>query len=109
MPVEIEKFPTLTLKSTSITAKSGDHYELVADLTIKGVTKSVAFELEFLGAGPSMAPGATVTGFEAKAEIDRRDFGVNFEGVVENGTLVVGNKVTLEFSIEAHSQVTANA
>ncbi len=107
--LEIESHPTLTLKSTKVTPKSGDLYEMVADLTIKGVTKSVTFELEFLGAGPSMAPGATVTGFEAKTEIDRRDFGVNFEGAVENGNLVVGNKVTLELSIEAHSQVTANA
>ena len=98
--LEVETYPTLTLKSTSISAKGSD-YVLVADLTIKGVTKSVEFDLEFLGSGPSMAPGVTIVGFEAKGEIDRRDFGVNFEGTLENGSLVVGNKIGLEFAIEA--------
>jgi polyisoprenoid-binding protein YceI len=99
--LELEKYPTLTLKSTSLKAKSGDKYELVADLTICGVTKSVVFDLEFLGSGPSMAPGGTVVGFEASTEIDRRDFSVNFDGALENGSLVVGNKVVIELAVEA--------
>jgi len=98
--LEVEKYPTLSIKSTQISAK-GSNFELVADVTLKGVTKSVTFDLEFLGSGPSMAPGVTVAGFEAKGEIDRRDFGVNFEGTLENGSLVVGNKIALEFAIEA--------
>ena len=77
---------------------------LTADLTLRGVTKSVDFDLEFLGSGPGMAPGVTVAGFEATTEIDRREFGVNFEGTLENGSLVVGNKVTIELSIEAAAQ-----
>jgi polyisoprenoid-binding protein YceI len=101
---EIEKFPTWELKSTSIKSKGGDNFELVADVTIKGVTKSVAFELEYLGTSPGMAPGVLVAGFEAKAEIDRRDFGVNFEGALENGSLVVGHKVTIELAIESALQ-----
>ena len=102
--LEDEKFPTLNLKSTSIKAKGGDDYELVADLTIKGVTKPITFALEFLGSGPSMSPGVSVAGFEAKGEFDRRDFGVDFEGALENGSLVVGHKIGLEFNIEAASQ-----
>ena len=51
-----------------------------------------------------MAPGVTVAGFEARGEIDRRDFNVNFEGSLENGSLVVANKVNLEFVIEAAHQ-----
>jgi polyisoprenoid-binding protein YceI len=51
-----------------------------------------------------MAPGVSVTGFEASAEIDRRDFNVNFEGTLENGSLVVGNKIVLELAVEAHQQ-----
>ena len=102
--LEEEKFPTLNLKSTSIKAKGGDDFELVADLTIKGVTKPITFALEFLGSGPSMAPGVSVAGFEAKGEFDRRDFGVDFEGALENGSLVVGHKIGLEFNIEAASQ-----
>jgi polyisoprenoid-binding protein YceI len=102
--LEEATYPTLSLKSTKITSKGGDKYELTADVTIKGVTKSVNFDLEYLGTGPSMAPGVSVTGFEASAEIDRRDFNVNFEGTLENGSLVVGNKIVLELAVEAHQQ-----
>ena len=105
--LEFETFPTLTLRSTKVTAKGDSDYEMIADVTVKGITKSVTFDLEFLGAGPSMTPGATVAGFEARAEIDRRDVNVNFEGTHENGSLVVGNKIVLELSVEAHQRVLA--
>ena len=39
-----------------------------------------------------------------RAEIDRRDFGITFEGSLENGSLVVGNKIVLEFAVEAAAQ-----
>jgi polyisoprenoid-binding protein YceI len=107
--LEEETYPTLSLKSTKITAKGGDKFDLVADLTIKGITKSVTFNVEYLGTGPSMAPGVDVTGFEASAEIDRRDFGVNFEGSLENGSLVVGNKIVLEIALEAHQESVVTA
>jgi len=100
--LDYENHPTIEFKSTSVTSKGGDLYDLVADVTLRGVTKSVTFELEYLGSGPSMQPGGTVAGFEARAEIDRRDFGVSFEGSLENGSLVVGNKVVLELNIESH-------
>ena len=102
--LDLENHPTLTFTSTKISAKSGDNFELEGLLSLRGVTKSVTFDLEFLGSGPSMAPGVTVVGFEARTEIDRRDFNVSFEGSLENGSLVVGNKVVLEFVIEAHQQ-----
>jgi len=106
--LDLDKYPTLTFKSTSIAAKGGDDYTLVADVTLKGVTKSVKFDLEFLGTGPSLTPGAAVAGFEARAEIDRRDFNVSFEGSLENGSLVVGNKIVLELSIEALQEVSVS-
>jgi polyisoprenoid-binding protein YceI len=102
--LDLDNNPTLTFKSTKITPK-GSEFQMVGDLTLRGVTKSVAFDLEYLGTGPSMVPGASVAGFEARAEIDRRDFGVSFEGSLENGSLVVGHKIVLEFSIEASQQV----
>lgn len=101
--LDLENHPNLTFKSTGIKAKGND-YVLTGDLTIRGVTKSVDFDLEFLGTGPGGAPGVTMVGFEARAEIDRRDFNVNFEATLENGGLVVGNKITLELNIEANKQ-----
>jgi len=107
--LESEKYPTLNLRSTNIRPTKGDTFELTADLTVKGVTKSVTFDLEFLGTGPSMTPGVDVVGFEARAEVDRREFGINFEGALENGSLVVGNKIVLELAVEAHAKVLAEA
>ncbi len=102
--LDLENHPTLTLTSTKLTDKGGDKFEMVADLTVRGVTKAVTFNVEFLGSGAGMAPGATVVGFEAFAEIDRRDFNVSFEGALENGSLVVGNKVVVELNVEAAKQ-----
>ncbi|MGC2176520.1 MAG: YceI family protein [Acidimicrobiales bacterium] len=102
--LEQETYPTITFKSTKITSKGGDDYEMLADLTIKDVTKSVAFDLEYLGTNPSMQPGVTIIGFEAKADIDRRDFNVNFNAALENGSLVVGNKVVIQLTVEASKQ-----
>ena len=51
-----------------------------------------------------MAEGVTIAGFEATTDIDRRDFNVNFEGALENGSMVVSNKVTLVLEIEAAHQ-----
>ena len=99
-----EHYPTLTFKSTKVTHKSGDFYVMDVDLTVRGITKSVPFDLEFLGSGPGMAPGVTIVGFEAHAEIDRRDFNVSFQGTLENGAAVVSNKVTLELNVEAAKQ-----
>ncbi|MHB8378705.1 MAG: YceI family protein [Acidimicrobiales bacterium] len=99
--LEQEKFPKVTFTSSKITAKSGDKYELVGDLTVRDVTKTLTFDVEYLGSSPSMVPGVSVVGFEATTEIDRRDFGVNFEGSLENGSLIVSHKIVLEIAIEA--------
>jgi polyisoprenoid-binding protein YceI len=101
--LEVAQFPTLTLASTQLIRQSDTDFTLVADLTIRGVTRSVNFDLEYLGAGAGMAENSTVVGFSASAEIDRRDFGVSFSASLDNGGLIVGNKVRLELEIEAHA------
>lgn len=99
-----EEHPTLTLVSKRVTPRGDGHFDLVADLTIRGITKEVVFDLEFLGQGPGMAPNTTVIGFEANGSIDRRDFDVRFNRAIESGGFVVSNKVDLEFAVEAASQ-----
>ncbi len=98
---EVETYPELTLVSKRVSSRGDGHYDLAADLTIKGTTKEVVFDLEFLGTGPGMAPNSTLAGFEATASIDRRDFGVNFNGAIENGSFVLGNKIDLEIEVQA--------
>jgi polyisoprenoid-binding protein YceI len=99
--LDVENFPTLTIKSTGIKHVDGNEFVLTGDLTIRGVTKSVEFDLEFLGEGPSMQEGKTVVAFTASAEIDRRDFGVVFNHSLLDGSVVVGNKVVIELEVEA--------
>jgi polyisoprenoid-binding protein YceI len=98
---DTDNHPTFTLVSKQVSPSDDGHYDLVADLTIRGVTKEVVFDLEFLGQGPGMAPNSTLVGFDATTTIDRRDFGVSFNGALENGSVVVGNKVTLEIAVQA--------
>jgi len=99
--LELETYPTLTLKSTALTPAGGNRWILRSDLTIHGVTRPVEFDLEFLGSGPGMAPGSEVAAFEATADIDRRDYGVSFSAALDNGGLVVGNKVRIQLEVEA--------
>jgi polyisoprenoid-binding protein YceI len=96
--------PKLTIKSTGLTRKSDTAWELAADLTIRGVTRPVVFDVEFHGAGPGLQPGSEVFGLSATTEIDRREFGVSFNGVLESGSIVVGNKVKIELEVEAAHQ-----
>ena len=99
--LDVANHPTLTLKSTGLKRVDGSHWVLTGDLTVRGVTKSVDFDLEFLGEGASMQEGKTVVAFSASATIDRRDFGVSFNHALLDGSVVVGNKVVIEIEVEA--------
>ena len=94
-----ENHPTWTLTSTGIKADGGD-YILSADLTIRGTTRPVEFELEFEGVTKDPW-GNTKAGFTAKTEINRKDFGLDFNVALETGGVLVGDKVKVEIEIEA--------
>lgn len=96
---DVETFPTMTFRSTALAA-SGDNYELAGDLTIRGVTKPVTFELEVGGIGKDPY-GATRLGLEATTNISRKDFGLDYNAALEAGGVLIGDKVTLELDVEA--------
>lgn len=95
----IEQYPTMTFTSTSLVQKGGD-FQLTGDLTIRGVTKSVTFDLEFGGTETDPWGGSRL-GFSAETEINRKDFGVEFNMVLESGGLLVGEKVKIQLEVEA--------
>jgi len=99
--LDVPNHPTLTLKSTGLKQVDDTHWVLTGDLTVRGVTKSVDLDLEYLGEGPAMQEGKTVVAFSARTEIDRRDFGVSFNHSLLDGSVVVGNKVVIEIETEA--------
>ncbi|HEY5185474.1 MAG TPA: YceI family protein [Actinomycetes bacterium] len=96
---EVETYPTMTYRSSGVRV-DGDDYVLDGQLTLRGVTKDVPLRLELNGFGPD-AYGGTRAGFSAAAEINRRDFGVDFNAAMETGGVVVSDKVTIQLEIEA--------
>jgi polyisoprenoid-binding protein YceI len=96
---EVETYPTMTYTSTGV-RQDGDDLILDGDLTLKGVTRPVPLRLELNGFGPD-AFGGTRAGFTATAEINRRDFGVNFNAALETGGAVVADKIAIHLEIEA--------
>src|ERR1700677_2915379 len=99
--LDAENHPTATIKSTGLKKVTDTEWKLSTDLTIRGVTKPVEFDLEYLGEGAAMQEGKSVVAFSAVGEIDRRDFGVTFKHALLDGSVVVGNKVKIEIEVEA--------
>jgi len=95
---EVEKYPEMTYKATGA-RQDGENFVLDGELSLKDVTKVVplTFELNGFSADPW---GGTRAGFSANAQINRKDFNVNFEGV-QNGLAVVGDKIDIHIEIEA--------
>ena len=92
--------PKITFESTKIVPKGGADYEVHGDLTIRGVTKPIVLEVEYLGTSRNPY-GKTVAGLSARGTINRKDFGVNFNALLDTGGVAVGEKVKLEVDVEA--------
>jgi polyisoprenoid-binding protein YceI len=102
---DAEKYPTMTLVSTGI-EPDGKDYVLHTDLTIKGITKPVDFELEFDGVSGDPW-GGTRAGFSAEAEVNRKDWGLEWNVVLETGGVMLGEKVKIQLDVQAVLQVPA--
>jgi polyisoprenoid-binding protein YceI len=108
--LQVVDYPQITFVSTAIRQHRPGHaladediFEVVGDLTIKGVTQSVT--VPFTYEGTSLDPlGNTRIGFEGSTTINRKDFGVTWNATLETGGLLVGEKVILEFEISAIKQ-----
>ncbi|MGQ0844044.1 MAG: YceI family protein [Sporichthyaceae bacterium] len=93
-------FPQIRFVSTGVEQTGGENFRLLGDLTIKGVTKPVAVEFEFTGL--AVDPwGNQRAGFEGRATVNRKDWGVNFNAALEAGGVLVSEKIGLEFDVSA--------
>ena len=98
---DVAKFPTMTFKSTSV-VKDGDHYNVNGSLTLHGVTKQVVLKLDEPGKEePGMDGKSIHRGFEATTTIDRKDFGLTWNGALKSGDSVLGDEVKIVLDIEA--------
>ena len=94
----------ITFKSTKITKAGKNKFKIAGDFTMRGVTKPVVFDAEFLGSSAVSVGGqswGSKAGFSATTVINRKDFGVNWNKTLDNGGLMVDDMVTIELSIEA--------
>ncbi len=100
---DAESHPNLTFESTSITGQGDGKYLVKGMLTMRGVTKEVELHAEH--GGVMLDPwGLTRTGFEMTGEINRKDWGLHWHVVTDNGGLVAGDKVKLHVNAELTKQ-----
>jgi polyisoprenoid-binding protein YceI len=93
------KYPTLSFVSTKVEKISGEEYNVSGDLTMHGVTKNVKIHVEH--GGVIKDPwGNTRTGFTVEGKINRKDFGVVWNGPTESGAVVLGDEVKIHASLE---------
>lgn len=96
----MEQYPQISFASTSVQPTSENEFAVTGDLTIKGVTKPVTVDFEY--AGNAVDPyGNQRIGFEGKATVNRKDWGINFNAALEAGGLLISEKITLEFEVSA--------
>ena len=95
---DMETHPTIHFVSTSVEQVASDTFRVTGDLTIKGVTKPITFDLEYTGSAKDPF-GNNRVGFEGKVTVNRKDWGVNFNVALEAGGVLVSEKVELEFEL----------
>ncbi len=96
--LEIDKFPTMTFKSTKIEHVGGDRYRVTGDLTIKGTSKPVTLNALKYGEFNDPRMGHRI-GYAAETQINRRDFGMRFDAMLD-GKFVVSNEIQINIEGE---------
>ncbi len=98
--LDVEKFPEMTFKSKNIRSTGGNDYAVAGDLTIRGVTKSITFAVEDVSK-PIIDPwGNSRMGLSCSAKINRKDFGLLWDTLLEAGGAVLGDEVTITLDVE---------
>jgi polyisoprenoid-binding protein YceI len=97
--LDVEKYPQLTFKSTSVTG-AGEELVVKGDLTIHGVTRPVVLEVEYAGRIKDTWGGERA-GFSAKTSISRKEFGLTWNQALETGGVMVSDKVEISIDLQA--------
>ncbi len=97
---DVEKFPTLTFKSTSVKAKDAKTLTVTGDLTAKGITKKTTIEVQLLGV-MELGGGKAKAGFRTAFTVNRQDFGISWNKTLDAGGTILGDEVPLRVNFEA--------
>ena len=98
---QVEKWPNITFRSRKVegaTGKEGEGFRVTGDLTIRDVTKEVVLDATFEGRSHGM--GSERAAFTATTKIDRRDFGLEWNQVLEAGGVLVSNEVKISVAVQ---------
>jgi polyisoprenoid-binding protein YceI len=101
--LDADGFPTIAFRSTRIEgalASPGDRFKVVGELTIHGTTREVTLDATYEGQGQDPWGGQRIS-FSASTKIDRRDFGLTWNQVIEAGGVLVSNEIKLEIEAQA--------
>ena len=97
---DVEQFPVIAFKTTKVTAVTKESAKVEGELTIHGITKPVVLDVQIHGAGAD--PWGNVrAGFTATTKINRKDFGIVWNQVLDKGQLMVGDEVIITIELEA--------
>lgn len=96
---DVQKFPKITFASTKVTKTSDTAGVIEGNLTMHGVTKPIALQVEYLGTGEVY--GETKAGFRATGKLDRKDFGIVWNDTLDGGGVVLGDEVEMTIDVEA--------
>ncbi|MED4990383.1 polyisoprenoid-binding protein [Geobacillus sp. NFOSA3] len=97
---DVEHYPTITFISDSVKKVSDDEYEVTGQLTIKDVTKTETFKVEFNGQSKNPITGSIVAGFDVEGKINREDYGLTWNAALETGGFLIGKEVKIFGSFE---------
>jgi len=103
---DVERFPAMGFRSKRVERAGGDRYRVVGDLSIKGTTREVVLDAELLGFAKDPW-GKDRAAFSASASIDRREFGLTWNQVLEAGGVLVGDKIEIGIELQAVAQAAA--
>jgi len=101
---DVENHPEITFKSSKITKKDRDTYVVAGTLSMHGVSKPVVLNVDYLGEVEAM--GGTRAGYEITTTIDRQDYGVSWNRLLDTGGLVLGDTVEVMINLEVVKQET---
>lgn len=100
---DAEKFPVLTFTSTRVTDVKGDRFKVVGDLTMHGVSREVTLDVTSEGRGKDPWGGERA-GYSAVAKVNRSDFGLTWNQVLETGGIAVGDEIKISLDLEVVKQ-----
>ncbi len=99
--LDAEKYPKIAFKTVGVEAIGSSRGRVNAELTIRGITRRISFEVECLGPVKSPFSGKSSVGFRGVTKIDREDYGILSDYTMEGGGFVIGKEIEITFDLQA--------